>query len=276
MSLSSFVPHETFESYSDRFAEHFVLDRNDGVLEVRFHTQGDVATWSMELHRALSQLFTTIGADPENEVIILTGTGDFWLKGHDISSFDAVESDPKTFKAENYDKWYLDGTRMQEALLWSIDVPIISIINGPGYHTEFGLMCDLTIAADDARFWDPHFYIGLVPGDGQFLVFQELLGLKRANYTVYVEENGILANEALNLGLVNEVLPRDQLLPRAREMAAKIMERDRIVRRMTTSIARRPWRRLMTQDFHAHFASEMYAVNVSRVFHDENLEEKHF
>lgn len=265
------VPHEPFDSYRERFSEHFVLTRSDGVLEARFHTQGKATVWSMELHQAIPQLFVTIGADPENEVVILTGTGEHWILGYDTESWSAVEGDPETWRASNYDHWYLDGTRMQEALLWNIDVPVIAAINGPGIHTEFGLMCDLTIASEEARFWDRHFRIGLVPGDGQFLVFQELLGIKRANYEMYVNSDGIAADRALELGLVNEVMPRGELLPRARELAAKLMEQDRIVRRLTTSVARRRWRRLLTDDLQAHFASEMYAVNVSRVIHTPEL-----
>jgi len=277
MALTSFVPAEPLESYQERFREHAVFSRDDkGVLEIRFHTRGEVATWSMQLHRALPQIFSAVGQDPENECVILSGTGDHWLKGHDLESFAEAESDPDHFRDTNYDTWYLDGTRLQQALLYDIDVPIISVINGPGYHTEFGLMCDLTIASDDVRFWDPHYYIGLVPGDGQFMVFQELLGLKRAAYTMYVREEGIGAEEALELGLVNELHPRENLLPRAHELADQIMSQHRIVRRLTTSLARRPWKRLFTDDFHAHFASELYAVQISRVHHDAEIEKNHF
>jgi len=267
MPQTSFVPTPVFEEYRELFKEHAILARDDkGVIEVRFHTLGEDAAWSMELHRSLGQLFSTIGADPKNEVMILTGTGENWLKGGDAESFAAVEGDLETFRQKNYDYWYLDGRRLLESILWNVDIPTISAINGPGIHTEFGLVCDLTIASDTAVFMDPHIAIGLVPGDGQYLVFQELMGSKRANHLMYINAAGIDAQQALEFGLVNEVVPRDQLLARAHEMADQIMSVDRITRRLTASLMRRPWRRRFTQDFQTHFSSELYAANVSRQY----------
>lgn len=276
MSMTRYVPHEPLESYNARFHEHFVFERHDGILEVRMHTQGQAVRWNFELHRALHQMFTTVGADPDNELIILTGTGDHWIDGHDMESFDAVEGSDEVFREVSYDTWYVDGTSLLESLLWNIHVPVIAVINGPGFHTEFGLLADLTIAADDAQFFENHFFIGLVPGDGQFLVYQQLLGLKRANYAMYIRDDGIGAVEALELGLVNEILPRDQLMDRARALAAKIMEQPRLVRRLTSTLARQPWKRLLTNDFSAQFSAELWAANVSRVRHDEDMEKKHF
>lgn len=256
MSKTSFVPHIPLEEYRARFAEHFVMERTDGVLEVRFHTEGGEAYWSLELHRAIGQMFQVIGQDPENELLILTGTGDNWLMKRD------AESMATTIKPD-LDIWYRDGTKLLENLLWSVDIPSIAIINGPGFHTEFGLLCDLTIAADDARFFEPHFLLGVVPGDGKFLVFQQLLGLKRANHAMYLREDGLSAAEALEWGLVGEVLPRDQLLSRARQIAQQIMRQPRAIRRLTTQIVKRPWRRAFQADFQMHIATEDFGGNLS-------------
>lgn len=77
MSLSPFVPTPRFEDYSDRFKDHFRLERRaDGVLLAQAHTLGGSIQLSVENHRALGQLLRTISADPENEVLILTGSGE--------------------------------------------------------------------------------------------------------------------------------------------------------------------------------------------------------
>jgi enoyl-CoA hydratase/carnithine racemase len=165
--------------------------------------------------------------------------------------------------APDYDCWYRDGSRLAENLLWQLDIPSISIINGPGFHTEFGLLCDLTIAADNARFFEPHFLFGVVPGDGQFLVYQQLLGLKRANHIMYLREDGISAKEALDWGLVGEILPRAQLRSRAHEMAGKIMRQPRPIRRLTTEIVKQPWRRVFQSDFRMHLATEHFGGNLA-------------
>ncbi|WBX83777.1 enoyl-CoA hydratase/isomerase family protein [Sphingosinicella microcystinivorans] len=256
MSQTSFVPHYTLAEYGQRLAEHFIMERSEGVLEVRFHTNGAEVLWSMELHRALSQMFQAVGQDPENEVLILSGTGDLWINKRDMESYHA-------HSAVSYDIWYRDSTKLVENLLWAVDIPTIAAINGPGFHTEFGLLCDLTIAAEDAIFFEPHFSVGVAPGDGQFLVYQTLMGLKRANHVMYLQDQGITAAEALQWGLVGEVHPREKLMPRAREIAAQLMRQPRTVRRLTTQIARRPLRRAIQNDFGMHLAHELFGVHES-------------
>lgn len=267
----SFVPDEAFESYRERFADHFVMTRRDGIIEVRMHQDGATPKWSMELHQAIQQMVHAVGADRQNEVLILTGTGEAWLNEIDNESYERQGGTDARFKEASYETWYLDGTKMLERLLWEVDIPMISAINGPGFHMDIALLADLTICTEDTVFMDPHMAIDLVPGDGQLLIFQQLLGLKRAAALAYLLE-GVDARRALELGVVNEVVSRDALLPRAWEMAEKIMQAPRIVRRLTTQVVRRPWKRLFTADFKEHFAHEMYAAHVARaVPNDETL-----
>jgi enoyl-CoA hydratase/carnithine racemase len=70
------------------------------------------------------------------------------------------------------------------------------------------------------------------------------------------------AKTALELGLVNEVVPREKLMDRAWELAEMILQRNtRLTRRMTSQIVKHPWKRLMTDEFKLHFAHEMYAIH---------------
>ncbi|USI77629.1 enoyl-CoA hydratase/isomerase family protein [Sphingopyxis sp. USTB-05] len=254
MSQTNFVPHIPLDQYGAVFAEHFAMTRRDGVIEVRFHTGGDEALWSMELHRAISQMFQAVGQDADNEVMIITGTGDLWINKRDMESY-------RQHPTGTYDIWYRDSVKLIENLLWSVDIPTIAAINGPGFHTEFGLLCDLTIAAEEAIFFEPHFHVGVAPGDGQFLVYQALMGPKRANHVMYIRDEGIFASEALDWGLVGEVLPRERLLDRAHEMAAQIMRQPRTVRRLTTQIARRPLRQIVQRDLGMHLSHELFGVH---------------
>ena len=259
----SFVADEPFSSYQKRFAEHFHMERKEGVIEVRMHENGKTPRWSYELHRAWPQMYAAVGADRENEVMILSSTGDRWLGDFNQESFGISHEE---FLRRCYDIWYVDGTRLQENMLWAIDIPVIAAINGPGHHLEIGLLADLTLCAEDVRFMEAHIPFGMVPGDGQFLVYQELIGIKRANYLALMN-GSIGAEEAAKIGLVNEVLPRDQLLPRAREMAAQIMKSSRVVRRLTAQLSRRRWKRLFTDDFNMHFGFELFAATVSKHSH---------
>lgn len=108
---------------------------------------------------------------------------------------------------------YCDATKLLENFIFGIGIPTIAAINGPSPgHTEFALLCDITLAAETATIIDPHLLAGTAPGDGQQLTLQELIGTKRAAYHLYTGQP-IGARQALELGLVNEVLPADRLLP---------------------------------------------------------------
>jgi enoyl-CoA hydratase/carnithine racemase len=263
MALTNFTPTFKFEDYKEKFKEHLIMERKNGIILVRIHTQGKGAQWSFELHRALGQAWQEIGGDPENEVMIFTGTGDYWLRQFDKESFDAIEGDWEKFTNEySYEYNYHDATKLIENFIWDIDIPSIGVINGPGWHFECALLCDITLCAEHALLVEPHLLAGLVPGDGLYLVLQKLLGLKRAAYYMYTGKT-IDAKTAYEWGMVNEVLPKDKLMNRAWELAEMIIQQNpRVTRRMTSQLVRRPWKRLLVDDFQVHFGHEMYAWHV--------------
>jgi enoyl-CoA hydratase/carnithine racemase len=261
------VPHVPLEQYQERFKELFTITRENGVIEAMAHTNGGPAQWIYGMHKGWGQLFRTIGEDPENEVLIIGGTGDRFINALDPAVLEHVEealkADPSNWIKNTYDVQYTDGSALVNNLLWEVHIPTIGLINGPAPgHTEFPLACDLTLCADDVVFRDPHFSNNVVPGDGQFLIFQKLLGDKRANYLAYAGGE-FDAKTALEWGVVNEVLPREQLLPRAREIAALIMKKDRYVRRLTHDLMRQSMRRHFSEDFNLHFAMETWGQTLS-------------
>lgn len=256
MSLSPFVPTPKFEEYRERFKDHFRLERRaDGVLLAQAHTLGGSLQLSVENHRALGQLFKTIGADPENEVLILTGSGEDFMMAIDPDGF-ALEREDLQHWA--YEYAYKDGRINVSSLINDLEMPTIGLLNGSGGHAEICLMCDITLCAEEAVVFDPHFNMGSVPGDGIHSCLQELLGVKRAAY-VLITGQQIDATLALEYGMVNEVLPRDRLLDRAWKLADHIMSQPRVTRRLTTQILRRPWKRRITDDLDGGFAMQMFA-----------------
>ena len=253
------TPRPQLEDYSRKYELYFRMRRDNGVLEVQMHSDGGPAIYDLKLHNDWAQLWYDIGNDPENEVLIFSGTGDKWLDYTERSQYEESLAD---LPADSfYDHQFADSMKLLESLIFNVDIPTISCINGPGFHTEFALLCDITLCAEHAVLFDPHFEIGLVPGDGQGLVFQELMGLKRAAYYMYTADK-IDARTALDMGLVNEVMPVDALLPRAHEIAAKIMKQPRATRRLTSAVIRRPWKRLLVQDLGYHMAHEMMGIRL--------------
>jgi enoyl-CoA hydratase/carnithine racemase len=187
--------------------------------------------------------------------MIFGGSGEDFMMEIDPEGF-ALEEEDMPYWA--YEYAYKDGRTNVASLVNDLEIPTIGILNGPGFHTEMCLMCDITICAEDAIIFDLHYDIGSVPGDGIHSCFQELLGTKRAAYALLTGET-FDAQKALDLGLVNEVVPRDQLVARAYEIADHIMTQPRVTRRLTTQIVRRPWKHRILDNLDGGFGIQMFA-----------------
>jgi enoyl-CoA hydratase/carnithine racemase len=201
----------SFDDYRDRY-NHVIMRREDGILELRLHTDNGPLIWGAGPHSELGACFADVARDRDNRVIILTGTGDRFMTTVDRSWLGPM----------NPEKWYtiyFDGKRLIDELL-GIEVPVIAAVNGPArVHSEIAVLSDITLAADTTVFQDaPHFRVNTVPGDGVQVIWMKLLGVNRGRYFLLTGQR-ISAAEALELGVVNEVLPPDELLPRAWELA---------------------------------------------------------
>jgi enoyl-CoA hydratase/carnithine racemase len=261
MSLQQFVPTPKFEEYKEVFKDFYKMERRaDGVILVQAHTNGGPIQLSVENHRSVGQVLKTVGADPENEIMILTGSGEDFMMDADPQGFKLEEEDLEHWA---YEYAYKDGRINVSSLVNDLEIPTIGVLNGPGFHTEICLMCDITLCSDDAVLFDLHYDIGSVPGDGIHCCFQELLGVKRAAYALLTGE-AIDAKKALEYGMVNEVWPRDKLLQRAYAIADHIMTQPRFTRRLTTQIVRRPWRQRITDNLDGGFGIQMFSQLAKR------------
>jgi enoyl-CoA hydratase/carnithine racemase len=270
MSLQEFVDPPRFADYSERFKEFFKMQRrDDGVLLVEAHTVGGPIQLSVQNHRALGQMLKTIGADPENELLILTGSGDEFMMRTDPDGFELEDEDMGHWA---YEYAYKDGRINVSSLVNDLEIPTIGLMNGPGFHSEIVLMCDISLAAEGATVYDLHYDIGSVPADGIHCLFQEVLGVKRAAYALFTGE-AITADKALEWGLVNEVVPREELIQRAYKIADHIMTQPRVTRRLTTQIVRRPWKRRLLEDLDGGFGIQMFGhvVKSSAVHGEEHV-----
>lgn len=268
-----FVPHIPFEEYSEKYKEFVIMKRENGIIEFRFHTRDRPVVWCAPSHQVIPQALREVAADPENKVLILTGTGDFWVAyGVADNQEDYSEATDRDRARGSLDYMWGDGIPLQELLVNEMKIPTIAAINGPGYHMDFGLMCDLAICTDDTVMIDVHRWMGFVSGDGINCAYQELMGSKRANYAMLMG-NPVTAQQALDWGMVNEVLPREQLLGRAWDLAREIMRRGpdrRAWRRMMVEIMRKPLKTRLAQDFAGGFAMEMYGYMADPgVSHDD-------
>ena len=214
-----------FDEYAESY-QHVRMRREDGILELTLHSDGDSLIWGSAPHTELGHCFAEVGCDPENRVIILAGTGEEFIARLDSSW--AQEMTP-----ELWGEIYAHGRRLLMNLL-EVEVPMIAAVNGPAtVHAELALLCDIVLTSETASFKDaPHFRFGTVPGDGVHLLWPLLLGLNRGRHFLLTGKR-IPAAEALDLGLVAEVLPQTELLDRAWAVARDLAKRPDVTLRYT-------------------------------------------
>jgi enoyl-CoA hydratase/carnithine racemase len=105
----------------------------------------------------------------------------------------------------------------------ALDVPVIAAVNGAavGAGCDLACMCDIRVAGESARFAESFVRLGIIPGDGGAWILPRIVGFPKATELVLTGEM-IDAAEALKIGLVTHVVPDDQLVMRAKEIANKI------------------------------------------------------
>ncbi len=250
----------TLSEYQDRYS-HVAMNRTDGILEITLHSQGGPLVWGAEPHSQLGLAFADVAADPDNRVVLITGAGDKFLAALDDSWVGAMTP-------AKWDRIHADGKRLLVNLL-AIEVPVIGVVNGPAtVHAELAVLSDIVLAADHAYFSDaPHFRYGTVPGDGVQAVWPLLLGYNRGRYFLLTGQR-IGAEEAQRLGVVNEVLPRADLLPRARELARQLAQQPDLTLRHTREAFVTPLRRLIAETIPYGLALEGLAAHAAWPTHD--------
>jgi enoyl-CoA hydratase len=174
-----------------------------------------------EIHRA----FDEADADREVRAVILTGNGAAFSAGYDQSATapsGVRHSDPQgKTHAEYIEHWQRqDGARLNHwTHMWSLGKPVIAAVNGwaMGGGFWYQLAADITIASDRAVFAQPE----VRHVSNTTYLFTALCGWKAANRWALTGDH-FDAQEALRIGMVNEVVPHDELMPRARALAKRI------------------------------------------------------
>lgn len=188
---------------------------------------------------SLGRALVDADADPGVGAIVLTGRDPAFCAGLDLTdlarTYDEVAAAPR------------DGderTAAGRGLTPGIGVPIIGAVNGPAVTggLELALGCDFLIASVRATFADTHARVGVLPAGGMTIRLPRLVGINRARQ-MSLTGNFVDTDTACAWGLVNEVVPHDDLLPRALELAGSIAESDRAtvaeVRAMYGALAHR-------------------------------------
>jgi enoyl-CoA hydratase len=197
-----------------------LTEKEDGVCLVTLNRPEALNALSSALRAALAETLAELAEDPETQVIILTGAGRAFTVGLDLKELGGEVDAASTTTS-------LDLSEAMDRL----PQPVIGAINGfaitGGF--ELALMCDFLIASPEAKFADTHARVGVVPGWGLSQRLPRLIGINRAK-ELSLTGNFLEAATAEAWGLVNRVVPVDELLPVARSLARDIVSTEPVTR----------------------------------------------
>jgi len=191
----------------------------DGILLVELNRPEKRNALDETLQNELLTLFTGVATGPEVRGVVLTGSGEAFSAGGDLSRFEK-EWDPAEFRAQSHELSRLIGS------IERLEKPVVAAIGGlaTGAGTQLALSCDLRIASENARFLYREGMIGFIPSHGGCARLVKLVGLARARDILLGGED-LNAEEAFRHGLVTKVVPHGRLLDEARERLRHIFRR---------------------------------------------------
>ena len=246
-------------------AKPLVLSHREGaVLTLTLNRPDKSNSLHPDLVEQLSAYLEVAEADNAVSVVVITGAGSSFCSGLDLELLVSWTTEQKSA--------YLDTVTSVFRRVWSLPQPVIAAVNGPAIAGGFDLaaFCDIRIAASEAIFGQAEINVGLT----QIIhPLYKSIGLARAKELAMTGQN-ISAEEAFRIGLVNHVYTREDLMPRAMELAAVLASKPRNALFETKRLTRvlvdldtngaleemsNTFRRCLASDEHRHSVAEVYA-----------------
>lgn len=212
-----------------------------------------------EMHAELARIFLDADEDPDSNVIVLTGAGRAFCAGGDVSG---MTSEAGSNLIQRGLRIRGEGHQVVESLL-AVEKPIIAMVNGPavGLGATLALLCDVIVAAEDARIGDRHVNVGLVAGDGGAVIWPLLIGVARAKE--YLMTGDLLTGkDAAAIGLVNHAVPQEELRSYTMALARKLADQMPFAVRATKVAVNRMLRRQVLEMMDACLAWEEQSMKM--------------
>lgn len=196
-----------------------IYEKKDRIGVLTINRPEKLNALSNELTEELERLLAEVENDEKLRVLVMTGAGEkAFVAGADIQEL--VDRDALVGRK-------VSRTRQEIfSRIENLPIPVIAAVNGYalGGGLELALACSIRICSEKAQFGAPEVKLGIIPGDGGTQRLPRLVGLGRAMEMILTGDF-IDAQEAYRIGLVNQVVPHDELMEKAMELAQKIAKR---------------------------------------------------
>lgn len=203
------------------------VDRDTKVATLTLNRPDRLNAFDREMVDAWADALAALSADRDVHVIVVTGAGRAFCAGGDLSTL-AEDAGPLERK-----QFLRDHVHRVERAMRAVEQPVIAMINGAamGAGLDMALLCDLRLAADDAKLGEAYVKLGLVPGDGGAWLLPRLVGPARA-LELLLTGRVLTGAEAAEWGLVNRSLHGDRLQDATLELAAGLAAGPQLAQRL--------------------------------------------
>lgn len=199
-----------------------------GILQITINRPDKYNATDEILHSELARVWLDVGRDPETRVALITGAGKAFSAGGDFGMIERMIG--------SYERVTAMLTEMADMVYNVLDCPkpIVAAINGAavGAGLVIALTADISICAEDAQLGDGHVRLGVVAGDHAAIIWPLLAGMAKARYYLLTGEM-LTGAEAERIGLVSVAVARDQVMPKALDVAAKLAGGPQLALRFT-------------------------------------------
>ena len=202
--------------------ENIIYEANDGIATITFNRPKALNALNDALLGELSQALDEISADEDIRALVLTGAGDkSFVAGADITEL-------ATFNSLSAKVFAQEGHRIIRKLQ-QLPIVVIAAVNGfaLGGGTEIAIACDFIYASENAKFGQPEINLGVIPGFGGTQRLPRLIGTNMAKELIFTGKM-LSAAEALQVGLVNKVVPQEQLMEDVMKTAGQIASKGKV------------------------------------------------
>jgi 2-(1,2-epoxy-1,2-dihydrophenyl)acetyl-CoA isomerase len=190
----------------------------DGIATITLNRPDRLNAFNLEMIDLWVDALRDARANDAVQVVVVTGAGRAFCSGGDVGNMAARD------QLSGLDhKRSLELIHRVPLALNDLDKPVIAALNGAavGAGLDMALMCDLRYAAEGARFSEGYVKVGLIPGDGGTFFLPRLVGVAKA-LELFWTGDFVDAREAERIGMINRVVPTDELLPTVYELAGRI------------------------------------------------------
>ena len=235
---------------------HILVDREDGVVTITMNQPQHLNPWLIPMMEEMMVELDLVAVNPDDKVLVITGAGRAFSAGGDVSSMGGIDhADPHFMKwlpdhqrglltyptmtaEERMENKTFSGTPIHHKV-FNMDKPTIAAVNGvaAGAGADLALTCDLRIASEGARFIEVYIRRAFTPLDGGAFWAPYHLPHAKA-MEMLLTGDAMSAEEAKHFGLVNDVVPPDELMPRTMELAKRLARGPSVAIQLTKHMVR--------------------------------------